>query len=271
MMESTRDIEVLIPTLNRLKALCVTLASLCFQQEESFEIVISDQSLDDTIYEDKTIRAVINLLELHNHPVSILKNFPQKGMAQQRQFLLEQSDSPFSLFLDDDVILEPYVLRNMKHILQKYHCGFAGSALTGLSYKNDYRPHQQEIEFWENEIQPETIVPEDSLWQRYKLHNAANILHVQEKYHCTPDDPKPYKVAWVGGCVMYDTQKLLESGGFEFWKDLPEQHCGEDVLAQLRVMKRFGGCGILPSGAYHQEVETSINDRKINAPEFLKI
>jgi hypothetical protein len=70
---------------------------------------------------------------------------------------------------------------------------------------------------------------------------------------------------------MYDTEKLLECGGFEFWKDLPEQHCGEDVLAQLRVMKKFGGCGILPSGAYHQEVETSINDRKINAPQFLKI
>lgn len=122
-----------------------------------------------------------------------------------------------------------------------------------------------------NEIQPEIIVPEGSLWQRYKLHNAANILHVQRKYNCTPDNPKPYKVAWVGGCVMYDTEKLLECGGFEFWKDLPEEHCGEDVLAQLRVMKKFGGCGVLPSGAYHQEVVTSITDRKINAPEFLKI
>jgi glycosyltransferase involved in cell wall biosynthesis len=270
-MKTTIDIHVLIPTFKRLKALAVTLTSLCFQQEVSFEVVISDQSLDDSIYGDKTIQAVINLLELHRHPVSILKNFPQKGMAQQRQFLLEQSDSPYSLFLDDDIILEPYVLKNMKRTLQKFQCGFVGSALTGLSYKNDFRPHQQVIEFWENQIEPETIVPGDSLWQRYKLHNAANILHVQEKYGCTPDNPKVYKVAWVGGCVMYDTGKLLDCGGFEFWKELPEQHCGEDVLAQLRVLKRFGGCGILPSGAYHQEVETSINDRKINAPEFLKI
>ncbi len=270
-MKSVSDIDVLIPTFKRLKALAVTLTSLCFQKEESFKVVISDQSFDDNIYNDKSIQAVINLLELHGHAVLILKNSPQKGMAQQRQFLLEHSHSPYSLFLDDDVILEPYVLQNMKRMLEKYHCGFVGSALTGLSYKNDFRPHQQEIEFWENEIQPETIIPEDSLWQRYKLHNAANILHVQEKYECTPDHPKVYKVAWVGGCVMYDTGKLSESGGFGFWKDLPTQHCGEDVLAQLRVMKRFGGCGILPSGAYHQEVETSINDRKINAPEFLKI
>ena len=70
---------------------------------------------------------------------------------------------------------------------------------------------------------------------------------------------------------MYDTQKLSDSGAFQFWKDLPPEHCGEDVLAQLRVMKKYGGCGILPSGAYHQEVATSIPLRKINAPEFLKI
>lgn len=270
-MTKSRDIVVLIPTFERPKALAVTLTSLCYQIEQNFEVVISDQSANDNIYNDKTIQTVINLLKLHGHPVSILKNFPPKGMAQQRQFLLDHSNSNYSFFLDDDVILEPYVLQNLKHTLQKYNCGFAGAALIGLSYKDDVRPHQQKIEFWENQIQPETIVPGDSLWNRYKLHNAANILHVQEKYNVTSNDPKPYKVAWVGGCVMYDTEKLLAAGGFNFWKDLPEEHCGEDVLAQLRVMRKFGGCGVLPSGAYHQEVATSIPDRKINAPEFLKI
>lgn len=270
-MQETKDINVLIPTFNRPKALSVTLTSLCFQSVNTFKVIISDQSLHEKIYEDKTIQTAINLLELHGNPVSVIKNFPPKGMAQQRQFLLEHSDSSYSLFLDDDIILEPYVLRNMKQTLQSYNCGFVGSALIGLSYKNDVRPHQQQIEFWDNSVEPETINPGDLRWERYKLHNAANILHVQEKFDCTPDHPKAYKVAWVGGCVMYDTKKLIETGGFEFWKDLPEEHCGEDVLAQLRVMKKFGGCGILPSGAYHQEVATSIPDRKINAPEFLKI
>lgn len=148
-MEKAKDIHVLIPTFKRLKALTATLTSLCYQSEESFEIIISDQSSDDNIYNDKTIQTIINLLELHGHSVSILKNFPSKGMAQQRQFLLDQSDSRYSLFLDDDIILEPYVLENMKHVLQKYHCGFIGSALIGLSYKNDVRENQQQIEFWE--------------------------------------------------------------------------------------------------------------------------
>jgi glycosyltransferase involved in cell wall biosynthesis len=270
-MSEKKEIQVLIPTYKRIKALAVTLTSLCFQTEKKFDVCISDQSFDDQIENDKTIQTVISLLKLHGQNVSVLKNLPKKGMAQQRQFLLEQSHSPFSLFLDDDVILEPFVLKNMKDVLQKNQCGFVGSGLIGLSYRNDFRPHQQKIEFWEDEIQPETIIPNGHLWQRYMLHNAANILHVQEKYHCAPENPKAYKIAWVGGCVMYDTEKLKSAGGFEFWKDLPDRHCGEDVLAQLRVMKNFGGCGILPSGAYHQEVETSIHDRKINAPEFLKI
>ena len=270
-MKEIKDIHVLIPTLERVKAVAVTLTSLCFQTEKSFQVLISDQSFEDCLMRDRTIQTIIRLLELHEHPVSIIKNLPAKGMAQQREFLLEHSGSPYSLFLDDDIILEPYVLENMKQTLQKYKCGFVGSALTGLSFRNDVRPYQQQIEFWNDEIKPETITPEGLQWQRYNLHNAANILHIQEKYQCTPDNPKAYKVAWVGGCVMYDTKKLKEAGGYQFWKDLLEQHCGEDVLAQLRVMKMFGGCGIIPSGAYHQELSTSITDRKINAPEFLKI
>ena len=49
-----------------------------------------------------------------------------------------------------------------------------------------------------------------------------------------------YKVAWVGACVLYDRAALLACGGFDFWPELPPEHVGEDVVAQLRVMERFG-------------------------------
>jgi GT2 family glycosyltransferase len=265
------DIHILIPTYKRVKALAVTLTSLYFQSESSFEIVIADQSGDDALEEDQTIQTIKRLLEIKGHPVSILKNFPAKGMAQQRQFLLDQSTSTFCLFLDDDLILDSYVVKNMKETLEKQPIGFVGCAVIGLSYKNDVRPHQQEIEFWQGEITPETIVPKTSKWERYRVHNAANIYHLEQKFNATPDNPIPYKIAWVGGCVMYDTSKLREVGGFSFWRDLPEKHCGEDVLAQLRVMKKYGGCAIIPSGVYHQELETTVPDRKVNAPEYLEI
>ncbi len=264
-------ITILIPTYKRVKALAVTLTSLYYQTETDFDIVISDQSPDNIIEEDQTIQTIKRLLEIKGHSVSILKNLPARGMAQQRQFLLEQSKSKYSLFLDDDLILDNYVVRNMKRILEEKAIGFVGCAVIGLSYKNDVRPHQQDIEFWNSDITPETIIPKSSKWERYKVHNAANIYHVEQKFNATPENPIPYKVAWVGGCVMYDTEKLREIGGFSFWKDLPEKHCGEDVLAQLRVMKKYGGCGIIPSGVYHQELETTVPDRKVNAPEYLEI
>jgi hypothetical protein len=80
-----------------------------------------------------------------------------------------------------------------------------------------------------------------------------------------------YKVAWVGGCVLFDTAKLRAAGGFDFWRALPPQHCGEDVLAQQRVMARFGGCAILPSGAYHMELPTTVTGRAVDAPHVLPL
>ena len=201
-----------------------------------------------------SIQAIVRLFEVQGNRVTILKNLPRRGMAQQRQFLLEHSQACYSVFLDDDVILEPYVIKNMLQILQKYHCGFTGCAVIGLSYRSEWRAHQQDIVFWENGVSPEYIIPGSTDGAIF-LHNAANIYHVQDKFKIDPDVPVAYKVAWIGGCVMYDTEKLREAGGFTFWETLPENHCGEDVLAQLRVMKKFGGCGVLPSGVYHRNLK----------------
>lgn len=265
-----KDVQILIPTYKRLKALSVTLTSLYYQIED-FDVVISDQSDNDAIEKDNSVQTLVRLLGNKGREVELLRNLPRRGMAQQRQFLLENAEAKYGLFLDDDLVLEPYVVHNMHQTLRSEQCGFVGCAVIGLSYQNDVRPHQQQIEFWEDGVKPETIIPKGKEWQRYPLHNAANIYHVEKKLDASPDNPVPYKVAWIGGCVMYDMEKLRETGGFDFWKDLPDNHCGEDVLAQLRVMKKYGGCGIIPSGVYHQELETTVPDRTINAPEHLEI
>ena len=262
---------VLIPTYNRADALAVTLTSLCFQEDKNFDVVISDQSPEDLLTGNASVQTAVRLLEIRGHKLTVLRNLPARGMAHQRQFLLDQCLTDYCLFLDDDLILEPYVVRNMQNTIEQESIGFVGCAVIGLSFREDVRPHQQMIEFWEGAVQPETIIPKSEAWERYKIHNAANILHIEQNYKATPINPIKYKVAWVGGCAMYNTGKLKEVGGFEFWKDLPEKHCGEDVLAQLRVMKRFGGCGIIPSGVYHQELVTTVPERKINAPEYLGV
>ena len=171
--------------------------------------------------------------------------------------------------MDNDVVLESDVIQRMYDALITEKVGFCGMALIGLSYLNDIRPHQQDIEFWTEKVVPEHIRPGSKEWNRFPLHNAANILHVAKKFNLTAENQRKYKIAWVGGCILYDKQKLVETGGFNFWEQLPEEHCGEDVLAQLKLMEEFGGFGLLPSGAYHLELPTTIENRLINAPEYL--
>lgn len=262
-------VTILIPTCNRLTALAVTLTSLISQTFRSFEVVVSDQSNKFNVENDPSIQAVVRILKSHGNEINILKNLPKQGMAQQRQFLLSKSNSLYSLFLDDDVILEPWVLENLVKAIEEENCGFVGQAVIGLSFLHDNRPDEQAIEFWEEKVLPEVVKPNSEKWQRHKLHNAANIYHLQTKLKLTPSKQKKYKVAWVGGCVLYDTEKLKSLGGFGFWKELPNEHSGEDVLAEINVMGKFGACGLIPSGVYHQELPTTLPNRQNNALEIV--
>ncbi|HEX2912073.1 MAG TPA: glycosyltransferase family A protein [Chloroflexia bacterium] len=263
-------VDILIPTYNRPAALAVTLAALIGQTFHDFRVVVSDQTEDSNAADSGEVRAAVYVLEHQGRLVEIHKHLPRRGLAEQRQFLLDQATAPYALFIDDDVIMEPFVVGQMYRALTEEGCGFVGSALTGLSYREVYRPHQEAIEFWEGPVQPEVVEHGSAQWERYQLHNAANLYHVQQRLGLTPEQTRKYKVAWVGGCVMYDVAKLREAGSFSFWQELPPEHCGEDVLAQLRVMARSGGCGLIPSGAFHQELPTTVTNREVDAPKVLR-
>jgi hypothetical protein len=192
-------------------------------------------------------------------------------LAEQRQFLLDQATAPRVLFLDDDIILEPDLLERLVRVLDRERCGFVGSAMIGLKYAHVVRPEEESIEFWDGPVEPELVLPGGPHWSRHRLHNACNLLHVQRRLGLSRTNERVYKVAWVAGCVLYDTTKLRQAGGFSFWPELPPVHCGEDVLAELRVMARFGGCGLAPSGAYHQDLPTTVVDRTCDAPWVLPV
>ncbi len=264
-------VDVLIPTYNRPAALALTLGSLVGQTGREFRVIISDQTEGDETTASVQVQSVIRVLRGQGHAVELYRNLPRRGMAQQRQFLLDRAAAPYVLYLDDDLILEPYVIERMLSALKEEGCGFVGMAVHGLSFVDDHRPQQEAIEFWEGPVEPEEVRPDTPEWERYQLHNAANLLHVQQRMGLTPDRQRKYKVAWVGGCTLYDAAKLRASGGFVFWRMLPPVHCGEDVLAQQRVMARFGGCGLIPSGVYHQELPTTLPDRSVNAPRVLAV
>ena len=262
-------VDVLVPTCNRPGALAMTLASLAAQTVQEMRIVISDQSDGEGVLELPEILAALRFLRATGRQVDATRHLPRLGMAEQRAFLLLQVTAPYCLFLDDDVLLENDLTERLLGAIREQQCGFVGSALHGLSYADDVRPHQQHIEFWEGPVAPEQVAPDTPAWARHHLHSAANLYHVQQKLGLTPQSTRLYRVAWIGGCVLFDTSKLRAAGGFDFWPQLQADHCGEDVLAQLRVMQRFGGCGIIPSGAYHMELPTTVRERRVDAPYVL--
>lgn len=263
-------LDVLIPTYQRHTALAVTLTALCFQTLLPERIVVADQS-DAPAADIGEIRAVVALLRHRGVETCFVRNLPRRGLAQQRQTLLEHGAARQVLFLDDDVVTEPWLLETLSRKLTEAGCGFVGSAVIGLGWIDDVRPHQQGIEFWDGPPTPERIVPGSPEWHRHTLHNAANLLHVQQRLGIAPEDARLYKVAWTGGCVLFDRAMLIAAGGFRFWRDLPRDHAGEDVHAQQRVMERFGGAGLIPSGAYHQELATTVVDRDFDVPRELPL
>ncbi len=259
-------VDVLIPTYRRKTGLAIVLTSLLGQAFTDFNVYISDQTENGDAYIDSIeIQTLVQALQWHGHQVSLLRNLPPRGIAEQRNFLVEQSQAPYVHFLDDDVLLDPPVMERMLRVLQAEQCGFVGCAATGLGYLEDVRPHQQDIELWSGPVQPEPFEPNAIPWERHMINNAANPLHL-ERNLVTGEGVVRYKVAWVGGAnVLYDRAKLLDVGGFSWWHRLPPEHAGEEVVVQFLLIKKYGGCGILPSGTYHLGLPTTVDDRRCNA------
>lgn len=262
------SVQILIPTRDRAAEFAVTLAGLAAQDGPDFGVVVSDQSSGAPSWDHPAAATMVRVLRAQGRPVRLERNLPARGLAQQRQHLLDLADAPLVLYLDNDVWLEPDMLRRLAAALAEAGCGFVGAAVQGLSYLADRRPGEQEsFEPWSGPVRPERIRRGEPGFDRWPLHNAANLTHLAARLDLPVGSWQLYKVAWVGACVLFDRRKLVDCGGFRFWQDLPPGHSGEDVAAQWRVMEKYGGAGLVPSGAVHLESPTTVRDRSTDAAE----
>jgi GT2 family glycosyltransferase len=263
--DAPREVDVLIPTRNRVPELAVALAGLAAQEGvPAFGVAISDQSDRTPAWVSPAVAGAVRILRHRGSPVLLERHLPRRGLAEQRAFLLGRSRARHVLYLDDDVWLEPGALARMLTAIEKLGCGFVGSFVHGLSYVDDVRPDAHKVyEEWLGPPVPERVRPGTPEWDRARLHAAANLLHLTERLGLDEGEWRAYKVAWVGGCVLYDRRKLVTSGGFDFWPHVPVPHAGEEVAAQLAVLERYGGAGIVPSGAYHLESPTTVPERPV--------
>lgn len=252
-------VDVLLPTCNRLSSFVMTLSGVALQDVTDLRIVVADQS-DRPVQDEATVRALERLIEARGGQVEWHHRPPIHGIAEQRDFLLRQASADWVLYLDDDVLMEPWVVGKLLETLRRVGGAFLGAFPAGLSHRDDVRPEQQKVEFFDGPIEPEVVEPGSRQWERWKLHLAANLWHVARKL--PPGQFRVYRVAWVASCILYDRQKLEQVGGFRFWERLPRYHSGEEVLVQNLLMRRWGGGALVPAGTYYAQLPSSVlNER----------
>lgn len=267
---SQADLDVLIPTRDRTDALAVTLTGL-LAQDVTARLVLADQTPERSVAEVPEVATLLSVLRRRGWTVEVHhRTSPGRGIAEQRDFLVSRTRAGYALMLDDDVLMERWVLGRLLDAITTLDCGFVGMAHAAASFLDDRRP--QEWAAFEllgaDDVRPERVRKGTPGWQRWQLHNAANVAHLSERL---PPEAlnrsgwAAYKVAWVAGCVLFRTASLRAVGGFGFWADLPANLRGEDVVVQLRIAERDGGAGLLPSGAWHLELPTSLTDRSVDA------
>ena len=135
-----------------------------------------------------------------------------------------------------------------------------GVSPRGLSHRHDWRPEQQKIDSGKGQCSRR------SSNRRARSGSAGSSTgrrtSITLPSRCRRGTWRRYKVAWIASCILYDRRKLEAVGGFSFWPRLPAYHSGEEVLVQNLLMRRWGGCGMVPSGTYYSQVPTTVlNDR----------
>lgn len=248
-------VDVLLPTCNRLASLVMTLGGLAAQTITDVRVIVADQS-DHVVADDPVVQTLGRVIEEQGGTIEWHHRLPSHGIAEQRDFLLRQATADAVLYLDDDVLMEPWVIEQLLTILRDEECAFVGAFPAGLSHRHDIRPEQQQIEYWRGPVRPEVVAPESAEWERWQLHRAANLYHVAKSL--PHGEVRRYKVAWIASCILYDRRKIEAVGGFSFWSRLPRYHSGEEVLVQNLLMRRWGGCGMVPSGTYYSQVPTTV-------------
>ncbi len=248
-------VDILLPTYNRLTSLILTLSGVASQTLRDIRVIVADQS-QQPVENEQVVQTLRRIIEVRGGSVEWHTRPQIHGIAEQRDFLLRQARADAVLYLDDDVFTESWVIEKLLEVLQTERCGFVGAFPAGLSHRYDVRPEQQIIEYWDGPVYPEVVDPDSPQWERWQLHRAANSYHVSQTLR--PGEFKLYKVAWIASCILYDRKKLLDVGGFSFWSRLPRYHSGEEVLVQNLLMRRWGGCAILPSGTYYSQVPTTV-------------
>jgi len=116
-------IDIAICTRDRVTELSLLLDSLRHQTEQNFDIFILDDASGTPVLNFHFFVKIMNQLKLEGHKVVVLRNELSQGVCAARQklndYILKHSKNPYIARLDDDVILDPDYLLNLRDVLDE--------------------------------------------------------------------------------------------------------------------------------------------------------
>lgn len=248
------NLDVLIANPLWSPGLPLTLGSLIGQTVRPRKVIIVDAG-SRSCREDREVCAALRVLnELGSETESVLN--PSVFGIGQRQALLERTDAPYALFLDHNVVLEPDLIDRLAAALTLQGCGFIGSypnQAVDIGTFGEEGDDLQDAEFepWLGTVAPEVVTPGNPAWRRRRIHTNGVQQLICRMMRITRERPLLYRIASCEGCYLADVSKLRAVGGY-VPRTEPPVPWPEDLIAQLRLMARFGGAAIAPSGAWRQ-------------------
>jgi hypothetical protein len=243
-------VDILIPTTGSPVGLGATLASLAGQRYPSFRVTAARPPA--SLRDEPQLAALVAVLRASGHAVRVLDVDRAASDGGAVQALVDQSEAPYLLIVEDGVYLEPDLIGRLVAAIRATGGAFVGSNVIDLRFRDEHRPEEEAIEFWDGPVRPEEIAVGSTPWgKRRRVHRGANLQHLRERLPRTRD--RLYRIADIQGCVLYDAAKLRAAGGFQSILDHGHNlavPAGRASAAQLRLLARHGGAGLFPSGAY---------------------
>jgi hypothetical protein len=242
-------VDVLIPTTGSPASLGATLSSLANQRYPSFRVMATRPPLNAAA--EPELSGLAGVLEAGGHAVRFVDGQAAGRDGGRAQALLDLAAAEYVLIVEDGIFLDADLLGRLVGGLRASGGAFLGSSVIDLRFRDEHRPDEEAIEFWDGPVRPEEIGVDSRAWARRKVHRGANLQHLRERLPRTRD--RVYHVADIGGCVLYDTAKLRSVGGFRPLGDRgrhPSIPLSTTSATQLRLLDRYGGAGLFPSGAY---------------------
>lgn len=115
-------VDLLVPTCGRPAALAVTLAGVAAQTHLPARVVVADQTAGPDVFAGGEVRTPVRLLEQRGVEVELHHRPVRRGIAEQRQFLLDRCASPYAHFLDDDLVLDADLVERLARTLDEEGC-----------------------------------------------------------------------------------------------------------------------------------------------------